>query len=431
MTKGPFGFGIVAIAATASLATAGGDDEKKANSSGAAQPASAQGGTGDPTSITLKAAAGKGITIDAGDAFMMNIKNRIQPRYTFAAIEDNMSAIAGPGTDQDISTFTIQRARTRFAGHIWHKDITYVLQNDWTEGTSIKDAFIHWFFTNKDDNKIGLRFGQTKTFFGRESTGSAFGLEFVDRSLATRMFANRRQRGAMVTGEHSEAKFHWTAGAFNGETAGAATGIDGITEEAPNTDNEMSYIFSARLDPNGDMGDEGYTQGDLERIQELKWSVGAGLQIGNNRAVFGGGGADVDNTEININAGMKLKGWHVSGDIYLRTDDPDVPGGQESDSLGWTAGGSYTFEKQEGKDSQWAIGGRFSMVTLDDAPILLTGTPLAGTQGEVSELTVAVSNYYHEHYLKTQASWTLQKVDPDAGSDATNHIFEIQLTMTF
>ena len=428
MMKNPIGFGIVAITATASLAWAGGDEEKKAG--GLDRLNNAQGGgPGEPSKVTFSAAAGKGITIDAGDSFMMNIKNRIQPYYSFVANDDENPS--SNGSYPDVSSFSMRRARTRFAGHVWSKDITFMLQNDWVEGTSIKDAWIHWFFYREEGHKIGLRFGQTKTFFGREATGTSGGLEFVDRSLASRVFSNRRQRGAVVTGEHSEGKLHWTAGVFNGETAGAGAGLDGASEEGGNSDNEMTSIFSVRIDPNGDMGDEGYTQGDLSspHKDELLYSIGAGLQLGNNRT--SATGPDIEANQVNINAGVKCSGIHVSLDAFLRKDDPDQA--VASDSIGWHAGGTYTLEKQDGAHSQWAVGGRFSQIKFDDPVVLLTGpaNPLGGSLGDVKELTVVLNNYYHEHNLKTQVSWTRQWIDPTGAASAKNDIIELQLTMVF
>lgn len=417
MTKSPLGFGLVAIAATASLAVAGGDEEKKLNSGNLDRLASAQGG--DAGAVKLSAMAGKGVTIDGGDSFMLNLVNRVQPYYAFAA---NDGAVA------DTSSFSIKRARTRFSGHIYNKDIKFRLQTDWVEGTSVKDAWLHWMFMNKDGNAVGLRFGQQKTFFGREATGSSGGLEFVDRSLATRVQANGRSRGAALTGEHAEGKFHWTAGVFNTDTA---AGSASSGEEAANPDNELDYVFTIRLDPNGDMGDESYMQADLEGVQELKWSVGAGLQIGNHRAVAGATTVDVDGTSININAGAKIKGFHVLGEVFIRSDEADVTGSQSTDSTGFVVGGTYTLPKQEGHNSQWGFGARYSMVDFDKTQTLLTATGLGSAQGDVSELTVAVSNYYRAHAMKTQASWTLQEVNPNGGTDLTNHIFELQVTFVF
>lgn len=417
MTMNPLGFGLVAIAATASLAVAGGDEEKKLNSGNLDRLATQQGG--DAGTVKLSAMAGKGITIDGGDAFMLNIVNRVQPNYTFAA---NDGAVA------DVSTFGVRRARTKFQGHIWNKDIKFRLQTDWVEGTSIKDAWIHWMFMNKDGNAIGLRFGQQKTFFGREATGSSGGLEFVDRSLATRVQANSRSRGAALTGEHAEGKFHWTAGAFNTDTA---AGSASSGEETANPDNELDYVFTVRLDPNGDMGDESYMQGDLDNTQELKWGVGAGLQIGNHRAVVGGSTVDIDGTSININASGKIKGFHVLGEVFIRSDEADVTGSSSTDSTGWVVGGTYTLAKQEGHNNQWGFGARYSMVDFDKAQTLIVAPGLGGAQGDVSELTVVVNNFYHQHALKTQASWTLQNVNPNGGNDLTNHIIEIQVTFVF
>lgn len=431
----PIGFGIVAIAATASFAMAGGDEEKNkpATPSNSASLERLGNTPQDAKDIKVSGGAGKGITFTSGDDFSLTIKNRVQAQYRFLNLDSTNPASNGGA--QDVSTFNIKRARTSLKGNIYSKDIQYYLQTDWTDtgsganGSVLKDAWLMWWFYHQDKNSIGLRMGQQKTLFGREATASSFGLEFVDRGLANRIYANSRSRGAMVQGAHNDGKLHWSAGAFNTDSA-AASGSAG--EEANNPDNELDYVFTARFDGAGDMGDESYQQADLDNTQEMQWSVGGGLQINNHRAVVGAATRDIDGTCININGCFKYKGWHVMGDVFLRSDEPDVAGSSSTDSTGWQAGGSYTFAKREGHNSQWGVGARYSMIKLEDpGQVMLTGTPLGTAEGDMSELSVVVSNYYHKHNLKTQVMWTLQDIDPTGGTSATNHILELQVTFAF
>lgn len=423
--KNPFGFGIAAIAATASLALAGGDEEKNKVSSSLEK----LGAPGTPAKQEVTFAPGKGVTFDAGDDFMLNLSTYVQVLWTYIA--NDSTNPASNGGSADFNTFAIKKARTALKGHLFNKDIRYRLAAEWTDSTNpVKDAWVHWMFHSQDTNAIGLRAGQQKTFFGRESTSSDTGVEFADRALASRTFANTRARGAAVTGGHVEGKkFNWTAGAFNTDSAGASAARG---EDNPNTDNELNWVFTARFDGNGDMGDEGYMAGDLENTQELKWSVGAGYQIGNARGTVGAATRDIDSATINLNGGLKIKGWHVLAEYFMRSDEPDVAGSSESESNGWQAQASYTMAAAEGSHSQWSFGARISSISLDDASqILLNGTALGASEGDVDEITFMATNYYRKYALKTTAAWTLQSVDPTGGSSADNHIFEVQFQFIF
>lgn len=424
--------GLAVFAATASMAWAGGDEEKKAkaapaNSAKLEKLSLSETPAPQDKDLKVTGAPGKGITFSAGEDFELNLLSFVQARYRFESLDSDNPASNGGNADR--STFDIRRARTILSGWLYNKDITYKLQNEWTETTSIKDAWIQWMFWHRENNSIGMRMGQTKTYYGREATATGRKLDFVDRSVATRFMANSRSRGLQGHGDHMDGKFRWTAGLFNSDTA---AGSSNAGEEASNPDNELNSVFSVRFDPNGSMGDESYSMGDLDYTETLMWSIGGGLQIGNHRAVIGGATRDVDGTDININAAMKYRGWHALADIYIRSDDPDVAGGTSTDSTGWSAGATYTMQARDGKPNQWGFGGRFSMLNLDDAnQAVLTLTPLGASEGEITELTVVVSNYYRKHNLKTQLSWTLQNVDPQGANSATNHILEMQVTFAF
>jgi len=390
-------------------------------------PRETSGTQGEVTEAKITAKPGDGIKITAGDTFSLALLSWVQPQYRFLA-NDSTNPASNAGS-ADTSSFRIKRARTRMSGNLFSKDIEYRLMMEWVEGTAIKDAWLRWCFWRNEQNAVWARFGQQKTLYGRESAASDYMLDFVDRALATNHFSNSRSRGILFGGDHMEGKLHWTAGSFNTDVASSSTNAG---EETANPDNELNYVFGIRVDPNGDMGDESYSEGDLEGLTQIRWTVGAGLQLGNHRATIGGATRDVDGRDLNIHGAFKLQGFHVLGEVFLRSDEPDVTGSTSTDSTGWQVGGTYTLPKQEGKDGQLAVGGRFSMITLDDAAqSVLTGTPLGAVKGDVSELTALVGYYYKAHKLKAQASWTLQNVNPDVGSDATNHIFEVQLQFLF
>src|SRR5690349_14562759 len=129
--------GLLAFAATSSLILAQGD-----------KPAPQAGGAG------WSATAGKGIKYDGGDAFELELKNRLQVHWTFEANEDT----------EDVNTFDIRRARTTLAGHVFSRNILYFLQMDWTDdggssGGALKQGWAQWNFSHSEQSTVGLRAG--------------------------------------------------------------------------------------------------------------------------------------------------------------------------------------------------------------------------------------------------------------------------------
>lgn len=421
--KNPAGFAL-AVAATASLAIAGGDDEKKTTNDPnkktlnglASSPA--QGG-----SPTVSAKPGSGVTIDLGDDFAVTVANRVQVKWQFAHMD----------TAADVNNFSIKAARTKLSGHVFEKTNRYYVQTDWTRTPVLLDAWFDWGFYNKDDNSIALRVGAQKPHYGREFTGTSGKLEFIDRSIASRSHTGSRVTGAYVHGDHIEGKkLHWWAGAVNSDPAGDSVAAERGTNGS-NVDNELNFIFNVGFDPMGDFGDENYEQGDLAHSEDAKGTVGASLLVGNHRDAANT--MDIETVGINIYTAWKYRGVHVLGEVFLRSDDPDVTGGQETDSTGFAIGGSYTTPEDQQTGRQYAFAVRYSQASNDDPnQVLLSrgnANPLGAAEGETRELEAAVSAYYHGHKLKTQLGYRHQTVDPNAGTSLDNDFIELLFTWNF
>ncbi|MGE3173854.1 MAG: porin [Planctomycetota bacterium] len=406
---------LLALAVTTSIALAnGGEGERKANPY--------QSGT-----VSWK--PGSGIVLADSDEFALKLANQLQVQWSFAA-NDN----AG-----DTNSFTVRRARTALTGHAFGRDLMYRLQleavDDGAGGNgALKDGWVQWAFSKNDDSTIGLRVGQGKTQHGLEATGSSTGLFFVERSTATRTFADVRSRGAWVHGSHNENQVRWAAGVQNGDvsTAAVAAGLDG-GEEAANGDNELTWVGTVSFDPMGDItggkGNESYKQGDVDlTAEELKGTVGAGVMFSNSNV-----GTDIESTQININtAWMFGGGLCAQGEIFLRTDDAT---GGDADTSGWYAQGMYVMPKSGDSPIQWGFGARLNMIDIDAtaAALGIVGTGLgAGVPGAVTELSLVADALYHGHACKTQIEYTWQDTDPDgAVTSSTNHIIRVQFQLLF
>lgn len=400
---------VLALAVSTSIASAhggGGEGERKAN---------------PYQSGSVSWRPGSGITLADSDEFKLSLKGRIQVQYQYFA-NDSLA---------DVNTFLVRRARINLDGHVFTKDLLFKLQLDTTDSganATTKDAWAQWNFSKTDDSYLGLRVGQSKVYYGLESTGTSGALFFVERSASTRTFSDIRSQGAWVHGAHSENMIRWTVGAQNGEVANGAA-VRG--EELPNDDNELNFVGSVSIDPLGDImrgrTNESYTQGDLAHdIQELRGTIGAGVAIGNQST-----GVDVETTSINVNTAWYFGGGLAAqGEVYIRSDEPE--GGTDEDSTGFYVAGMYTLPKSADSDIQWGLGVRFDRIDLDDTSAFISRTPLGTGGGDVTEVSVAANAFYQGHLAKTQFEYTWQDVNFTGGAASdTNHLLRIMFTLAF
>ena len=410
---------LLALAVTTSIALANGGEGEKKNAN-AYQ---------DKGGVTWK--PGSGITFGGTDEFTLRLYNQLQFQWAYESNEDA----------PDTNSFDVRRARTTLAGNVFHKDLHFLLRVDHTDdGTGlngpIKDAWAQWDFLHDENSRIGVRVGQSKTYHGLEATGSSSGLYFVERSIVTRAFSDERSRGAWIFGSHSENKFRWNAGAQNGDVSAGAAGILDAGEETPNPDNELTFVANVAFDPLGDIAsgktNESYKQGNLGDYTETRGTIGAGIMAGNHRD--GTNAFDVESTQINVNTAWYFQGGlGLQGEVFLRTDDPDVTGGAEDESQGFYAQGMYTLEKSGDSDIQWGFGLRYAMITTETDAVSGTQSFFAAgiPEGDITEISVVADAFYHGHACKTQFEYTWQELSPDVGTEFTNHIFRIQFQVLF
>jgi hypothetical protein len=380
---------------------------------------------------------GSGLKYDGGDPFGMTWTNRLQVHWTLAANED----FAGNPGD-DTNTFNIRRLRTKIAGHIFNRNLLYNIELDGTDsGASgdgaIKEGWAQWNLCSCDDGGIGLRVGQGKTQFGLEATGSSGGLWFVERSSASRAFSDQYSRGAWFNGVLMDHKLRWTAGAMNTDVAGGVgSNIVDRGEETSNSDNELSYVFTANFDPLGDFfggkqTTESFRQGDWRTDDhDLRGTVGAGVALGNSPFATATG-PDVQSTSINVNTAWAVSNINLLGEYFMRTDDQKGATNKEKPT-GWAVSLGYLMPKNGDSAVQWGLGVRVNQVETDDdgdgTVHFLTGVQGITTDiGTVREISFVVDAFYHGHNCKTQMEVTHQDVDIDGGSasDRTNYLFRI------
>jgi hypothetical protein len=394
--------------------------------------AAANGGTEDLDKVhvpalkdvTVSATAGKGITFDGGDTFKLNIKSQMQIQWRYSAID---------GAGQDVVTIRARRIRTKLSGHAFSPKTRFMINQEWGRAAAGPlDIYLEQDLWENEEWSLAARGGRMKTLYGKEATGTSSSLMFVERSLATRTFADNRVLGVLATLTGMEDKFHAHLGTFNDSTA---AGSFWASNMGANPDNEMCYTAGLRYDVHGDMGDTGYKQGDLARSENWNAAVHGNVWIGNETGPVGT--ADQEVLAFNLGGAFVGHGFSALGEFFWHSSEADVTGSQDHEAMGWNIQGTYNLE--EG----WGIGARLSMVTIDtiNAAAVQTifptsaggtggGTALAGA-GDVMEVTVGVSKFFNGHHRKVQADFTYQMVDPDAAAvqDLDNLIFRVMATV--
>lgn len=411
----------MAVTASTALANGGEGDKKNGNGNDKKDEGLYQGGGG----WSFK--PGEGITYAGGDTFNLTIVNQLQVKWMFTNLEN------GP----DTNTFSVRRARMMLDGNVFDKNVVFRLWLEATDtgafGSVLKDGWIQWSLSSSNEGTIAVRAGQSKTGFGLESTGFSGGLDFVERSLATRTFADVRSQGAWIYGVHAENRLRWNAGVQNGDVSAGALGVTDVGEETPNSDNVPTFEGNVSFDPMGDffggkLHKEGWRQGDLEGTPELKGTIGGGIMLGNGRTAAVGG-TDIDSTNININTAWKVKQICLMGEVFIRSDNPSV--GPTEDTTGWYVSGTYVMPKSGNTDLQWGFGGRVSHVNADSTAVA-AGIPAGTPVPDITEITLGVNAFYHGHACKTQFNYTWQHADFNGGvSDQDNNILEVMVTLLF
>jgi hypothetical protein len=359
-------------------------------------------------------APGTGLKYDGGDAFGFKMENRLQTHWVYGHNEKAA----------DTNNFTIRRARTTFSGHVYNKDVLYFLQVDAADNDSnIKDGFVTWNFLNNDSGKIGLQMGQAKTMFGLEAAGTSKSLMFVERSDASREFADRRSRGLWLLGSHKDNSIRWTVGAMNGSTStlGNVTG-----ESANNDDDELSLVAAANFDPMGDItggkDNRGFQQGDFREggDRPLVGTIGVGFGMENATTA----GVDSENTALNFNTAWCIEGFQVMGEWFQWTNSVDgVATDPEAD--GFFLAGTYILPKSGDSAIQWGFGVRLGQMDLTETGGAAVGRMLGD---EVTDIALVANAFYHGHACKTQIELLQRDYDT---ADVTDYQISLAFQLVF
>jgi hypothetical protein len=310
----------------------------------------------------------------------INLSNRIQFRFT-----DEQ-----PDGGEAKGSFRIRRAKTKFDGWIYSKNLTFELQMNWADTVDftgrnqrfLEDAALNYDLTG-GRKAFMVKGGQFKIPFARQELTSSGSLQFVDRSIVSGVFGGpARDQGLQLWGQTPQGRLEYRAGLFNG---------NGINRSA-NDNSDYQYSGRVTWQPFGDVR---YSEADFESAGKPLLAIAAIYQS-NDSTVGDPNGSAVDNTTMGGDLVFKYKGLSVFGDYFHRVSEPERAGAEDFRSEGWTAqAGLFVYKRYV------EVAARYAVVDPTDVP---TGaSPLANDRQ--FERGAALNWYLNKHNLKLQSDY--------------------------
>lgn len=277
------------------------------------RPAVAQASPSDEAEPSLlESASGKGITVTSADeSFSMTVRARVQIRETVTVADDEAK--------NDLNVRTV---RLHVLGNVLSPEVRYAIQLafgpgefDPTSPSPIFDAFIDFQHLRDAELKVGQYFVP----FDRARTNRESSLQLVDRQQMVTELNLDRDVGVTL---HSQ-DFLGT-GVLN-----YALGVFGGSGRNRTGEEQMGFLYTARLGvrPMGPFDDD--SEGDLKRLDDPRLSVGvAGAYNQNtnrNRSTLGSTYqlGTFDYFHAAADAVLKFRGLSVLAEALYRKSPQD------------------------------------------------------------------------------------------------------------
>ncbi len=193
---------------------------------------------------------------------------RAQTRFTTPYRSDPRQL--GSFNADEQSNFEARRLRMKIGGHGFQPWLSYYFEVDLQPSRDVDDRasdssarVIDWRIDIAKWDWGGIRLGQWKIDLNRERVDSSGRQQFVERSIANRVFTMDRQVGVQLRGrlfKETPADMRYYAGVFNGEG-----------RSVNNTDNDMMYM--GRLQWNFLGRDLAWRQTDVEYTERPTGSL--------------------------------------------------------------------------------------------------------------------------------------------------------------
>jgi len=391
----------------------------------AAVPAAAQTGTPPPAQPEgFEWGYNKGF-FWRNPQFEVKISTRTQFRYAYRDFEAD-------ATERNSGAFNIPRARLRFDGFAWYPWLKYKIQYDFVgtrdlcpSGGSGCDQLqarsdlrdLYFDFTRHP--WWSVRVGQFKQPFGLQELTSSGDQEFVDRSIASLLFAPSREVGAMLFGTSFEKKFGYEVAVANGNGRNKTFDNNG----------GMRYTIRVHFDPNGEYR---LSETAVDHPDRVNWTIGLAAMRNNQEADLLETTDPLRQDSAEVFVALKYKLLFSMADYYLRTLEqaPAAAADPEAiDSSGLVAQvGVFVVPRK------LEVAVRYSEVDREvEDPATGATTTTDGT-----ERRIGFGWYFSKHDLKFQADYGRTRFDADSSliggagaSSGTLDAFRAQLQIVF
>lgn len=352
---------------------------------------------------------GKGVTFEATDGtFKMNLSARVQPRFTYNALEQS----------KDNETFAIQRGKIKMEGHAFSEQLKFLFQmNLATRASATTQTVTNTSGTNVsaittdtttgiavlEDYSIdytpfyyfGIKAGQFKVPFLVQELTSSGSQQFVDRSLSTGFFNFGRDLGVTFHGNLFEKKVNYNAFVMNGDGVNTLNSNQGMM-----LGTRFEYI---------PMGEYKYSESDVENSQEPNLGFGIAYLHNDHGKAFQNITAGSRASHGTFDAGFKYKGFSFQGAGMITR-------GHEAPS----------------KRTDWGYNGQvgyFFVPEHFEVALRGAGAVFSDTTRNQYEYAAAFNYFIKGHALKVQSDYAL--IMNNRGLNLNDHRFRTQLQVIF
>ncbi len=359
---------------------------------------------------------GKGFTFSSEDEkFKLSLGGRVQARYTFTDLEDNSKSA-------DSSKWEVRRMKLWLAGNAYSKDLTYLFQADFTQGSSSK-LLEHAYLNYRLIDELQILAGQTKVPFGRQWLNSSGGLQFVDRSVVSDTFRPGYDAGVKLSGDILNGLTTYEVGVYGG--AGQST---------TRTVNDNAVAARVTVNPFGKVA---YTESDLDNSVKPLLSLG-GNYYGNTLQKTGASTLETNNVTLAGTSGWLGKGLST----FNASEKVDVNSFGADAVFKWrglSAQAEYLLGQADGQTTSKTLRahGFHAQAGYCIIPKTLEAAFRYGyldpnrdkSNDLVRETAGAISWYFDKHNLKLQGDIT--NTHDQAKGKADDLAFRLQAQLTF
>ncbi|MEZ5491582.1 MAG: porin [Gammaproteobacteria bacterium] len=361
---------------------------------------------------------------------------RAQMRYTDPYRSDPRQLSAFNGDDQ--SNFEARRLRMKIGGYGFQPWIRYYFEVDLQPSRDVDDSssdasarVIDWRIDLAKWDWAGLRVGQWKVDLNRERVDSSGRQQFVERSIANRVFTIDRQVGIQLRGhlfQDTPADMRYYAGVFNGEGRGVN-----------NTDDNLMYM--GRLQWNFLGRDLAWRQTDVEYTERptgslaiagathtgscTRWSSsGCGNLDGFERPAA----AAPDLYEINQvvqEFAFKYQGFSAQQEHHRKRIRNTVTGARSELTGGYVQAGYFFHNLFPAFPAPLELAARYAYVDEPNAVNL-------GLENEREEFTLGANWFFSGHNSKLTLDYSRLTLDDTyVGLDEEGNRFRFQWDVSF